>query len=64
MRPCILQGQALSPAPARFFGSSTALARPMQSAWRMDTDFTALLIAFGFFAASWGFVALCERLRS
>jgi hypothetical protein len=30
----------------------------------MDTDFTALLIALGFFAASWGLVALCERLRS
>jgi hypothetical protein len=29
----------------------------------MDTDLTALVIAFGFFAASWGFVALCERLR-
>jgi hypothetical protein len=40
------------------------VARPMHSARHMDTDFTALLIAFGFFAASWGFVALCERLRS
>jgi len=27
-------------------------------------DLVALLIALGFFAASWGFVALCERLRS
>jgi len=26
-------------------------------------DLVALLIALGFFAASWGFVALCERLR-
>jgi hypothetical protein len=26
-------------------------------------DFIALLLALGFFAASWGFVALCERLR-
>jgi hypothetical protein len=26
-------------------------------------DFVALLIALGFFAASWGFVAFCERLR-
>jgi hypothetical protein len=29
----------------------------------MDTDFIALLIALGFFAASWGLVALCGRLR-
>jgi len=27
-------------------------------------DFIALAIALGFFAASWGFVSLCERLRS
>jgi hypothetical protein len=26
-------------------------------------DFVALAVALGFFAASWGFVALCERLR-
>jgi hypothetical protein len=32
------------------------------SALRMD--FMALAIAVGFFAASWGFVALCDRLRS
>jgi len=25
-------------------------------------DFMALLIVLGFFAACWGFVALCERL--
>jgi hypothetical protein len=34
----------------------------MHSVRRMD--FIALAIALGFFAASWGFVALCERLRS
>jgi len=26
-------------------------------------DLVAISIAFCFFAASWGFVALCERLR-
>jgi hypothetical protein len=26
-------------------------------------DIVALLLAFGFFAACWGFVALCERLQ-
>ncbi len=38
------------------------LACRMQYPQRMD--FIALAIALGFFAASWGFVALCERLRS
>jgi hypothetical protein len=33
-------------------------------AFRPCMDFMALAIALGFFAASWGFVALCERLRS
>jgi hypothetical protein len=26
-------------------------------------DFIALAMALGFFAATWGFAALCERLR-
>jgi hypothetical protein len=26
-------------------------------------DFVALAMALGFFAATWGFAALCERLR-
>jgi hypothetical protein len=34
----------------------------MQSVDHMD--FIALFIALGFFAVSWGFAALCERLRS
>jgi hypothetical protein len=42
--------------------AGVGLARRMQCPRRMD--FIALSIALGFFAASWGFVALCERLRS
>jgi hypothetical protein len=38
------------------------MARAMQ--FRPAMDLIAVLIALGFFAASWALVALCERLRS
>ncbi len=35
----------------------------MRDAEAARMDFIALALALGFFAATWGFAALCERLR-
>jgi hypothetical protein len=56
-----LQGARSSRGARADAGRAIALARSMHHARSMD--FIALAIAFGFFAASWGFIALCERLR-